>query len=51
VRAFSRIDVATPEACKRANRSGEASFHVDAVSGGIHQGSRHRGAVRLDIRL
>ncbi len=43
VRAFLRIDLATPEAWQGANRSGEASFHVDAVSGSIHQGTHIDG--------
>jgi kynurenine formamidase len=43
VRAFSRTDLATPEAWQSANRSGEASFHVDAVSGSVHQGTHIDG--------
>jgi kynurenine formamidase len=42
-REIARTDLATPDAWRRVNQSGAASFHVDALSGSIHQGTHIDG--------
>jgi kynurenine formamidase len=42
-RPLSLIGLGSSERWQRVNRSGEASFHLDAVSGSIHQGTHIDG--------
>jgi kynurenine formamidase len=46
-RAFERIDLVSPDGYRRAFDSGESGFHLDAVSGSVHQGTHIDGLAHI----
>jgi kynurenine formamidase len=56
-RAFERVDLVSPDEYRDAFGSGASGFHLDAVSGSVHQGTHidglahivHRGRIFGDI--
>lgn len=46
-RPFQRIDLLSPEGYREAFRSGASGFHLDAVSGSVHQGTHIDGLAHI----